>query len=193
MSGVRAFIAIELDQQTIDALAGLQLQLKREPGAQLVKWVAPAGIHLTLKFLGEIDRTLIPRLVAVLRDSIAGEHAFALTVSGLGAFPSLQRPNVIWAGLSGPTDAAARIARRLEDGCAALGIPREERPFSPHLTLGRVQREAAPDARRQIGDSVRRQRVGEIGLLPVDAVYLMRSELRPAGAVYSVLQKVSLG
>ncbi len=193
MSTLRAFIAIELDEQTIDALAGLQLRLKRELGAQPVKWVAPASIHLTLKFLGEIDRALAPRVAAVLRDSIAGEHAFALTVSGLGAFPNLQRPNVIWAGLSGPTEAAARIARRLEEGCAALGIPREARPFSPHLTLGRVQREAAPDARRQIGDRVRHQRAGEIGLLRVDAVYLMRSELKPAGAVYSVLEKVSLG
>lgn len=193
MSTLRAFIAIELDEGTLEALALIQQRLKREPGAQAVRWVAPGNIHLTLKFLGEIDRALAPRVGAMLRESVAGERPFSLVVAGLGAFPNLQRPNVVWAGLSGSVDAAARIAQRLEEQCAALGIAREDRPFSPHLTLGRAQRDATPDARRWIGDLIRRQPSSEIGRLSVDAVYLMRSELRPSGAVYSVLERVPLG
>ena len=193
MATFRAFIAIELDEQTIKSLAAIQQRLKREPGAQAVRWVAPGSIHLTLKFLGEIDRALAPKVGAVIRESVSGEHPFEMVVAGLGAFPNLQRPNVIWAGLSGAVAAAVRIAQRLEDGCAALGIAREDRPFSPHLTLGRVQRRAAHDVRRQIGDLIRRQPSGEIGRLNVDAIYLMRSELRPSGAVYSVVGRVALG
>lgn len=192
MSTLRAFIAIELDARTLEALALIQQRLRREPGAQAVRWVAPGNIHLTLKFLGEIDRALTPKVAAALRESVAGEHPFTLTVAGLGAFPALQRPNVIWAGVSGSVDAAARIAQRLEDGCAALGIAREDRPFSPHLTLGRAQRDATPEARRQIGDLIRRQPAGEIGRFRVEAVHLIRSELRPSGAVYSVLDSALL-
>jgi len=193
MSTLRAFIAIELDSRTVEALDRVQQRLKREPGAQAVRWVAPGSIHLTLKFLGEIDRALAPKVGAVMRECVSGEHPFALLVAGLGAFPNLQRPNVVWAGVSGDIAATVRIAQRLEDGCAALGIAREDRPFSPHLTLGRIQRDAAPDPRRQIGDSIRRQPSGEIGRLSVDAIYLMRSELRPSGAVYSVVERVPLG
>lgn len=193
MSTFRAFIAIELDELTIKSLAAIQQRLKREPGAQAVRWVAPGGIHLTLKFLGEIERALAPKVGAVMRESVSGEDPFALMVTGLGAFPNLQRPNVIWAGLSGAVAATVRIAQRLEDGCAALGIAREDRPFSPHLTLGRAQRDATPDARRQIGDLIRRQPSGEISRLSVDAICLMRSELRPSGAVYSVVERVALG
>ncbi len=193
MSTLRAFIAIELDEPTLEALAVVQQRLRQQPGAQAVRWVAPGNIHLTLKFLGEIDRALAPKVGALIRACVSGEHPFTLSVAGLGAFPNLQRPNVVWAGLAGAVAAAIRIAQRLEDGCAALGIAREERPFSPHLTLGRVQRDATPDARRQIGDLIRRQPSGEISRLSVDAIHLMRSELRPSGAVYSVVEKVALG
>ena len=189
---LRTFIAIELSDEIVEALAAVQQRLKREMAAKHVRWVAPGSIHLTLKFIGDLDSARAPNVAGVIRASVAGERACVLTVQSLGAFPNLQRPNVVWAGLAGPVEVATRIARRLEDGCAALGIAREDRPFSPHLTLGRVQRDATPDARRQIGDLVRRQPVGEIGRFPVDAIYLMRSELKPSGAVYSVLEKVPL-
>jgi 2'-5' RNA ligase len=193
MGLIRAFIAIELDSASLQALSAVQAQLKKQPGAQAVKWVAAGGIHLTLKFIGDLDSGRVPQVLEAVRHAVAGEPPFGLVIQDLGAFPNLQRPNVVWAGLRGQTDAAARIAQRLEDACGRLGIAREERPFSPHLTLGRLRREAGPDERRMVGDAVRRLHTGAFGELAVGAVSLMRSELRPAGAVYSELGRARLG
>jgi 2'-5' RNA ligase len=193
MSLIRAFIAIELDSASLEALSAVQARLKKQPGAQAVKWVAAGGIHLTLKFIGDLESGRIPQVLEAVQRAVAGESPFGLVIQDLGGFPNLQRPNVVWAGVRGQTEIASRIAQRLEEGCARLGIAREERPFTPHLTLGRVRREAGPDERRLVGDAVRRLQSGAFGRLTVGAVSLMRSELRPAGAVYSELGRAPLG
>lgn len=189
---IRAFIAIELEPATIRALGAVQERLRKSPGAGQVKWVAPGSVHLTLKFIGDMDSGRVPAMVDAIRRASAGGRPFRLGLGAPGAFPSLGRPNVVWIGLTGPVEAAAAIARRLEDECAALGFPREERPFAPHLTLGRVRREAGPEERRAIGDSVRRAGAAEPAPFAVDAVCLMRSDLRPSGAVYTELARIRL-
>jgi len=196
MPVLRAFIAIELDGASLRALGALQQRLKKTPGAQHVKWVAPESMHLTLKFIGDLDSGRVAQVLDAMRHACDGSAPFELILQGLGAFPNLNRPNVIWAGVSGQVASAARIARRLEDECVGLGIERETRPFSPHLTLGRVKREVGPGELAQVGDSIRRSAagvgVGEIGRFGVRAVYLMRSDLKPTGAVYSSLGQVPL-
>ena len=189
---LRAFIAIALDAETRQAVSGVQQRLKRLPGAPHVKWVAPDSLHLTLKFIGDLDSRRAPEVLQAVRHACAGARPFQLTLHGLGAFPDLQRPNVVWAGVGDRAGTAVRLAHRLEDECAALGMAREDRPFSPHLTLGRVRREASPAERQAVGEGVRSVQAAEIGRFDVEAVYLLRSDLRPDGAVYLELGRVPL-
>ena len=104
-----------------------------------VRWVAVPSIHLTLKFLGEIDQTIIPELAESLRLSSESENGLEFHLGGLGCFPNYKNPRVIWCGLGGDTDALVRLQQKVEVACAGLGFSFEDRPFHPHLTLGRVQ------------------------------------------------------
>lgn len=190
---IRTFIAIELDETTQNALSELQAQLKRERACAFVRWVAPQNIHLTLKFLGDVDAQQMPALQRAVADACVGSAPFTLTVGGISAFPHTRRPNVIWVGMGGQVEIAAYLAREIDDACAALGFAREERPFTPHLTLGRVKRDASSIERRFIGDAVENAKVGELGEFRVERVSVMESELRPGGSVYTRLAVVELG
>jgi 2'-5' RNA ligase len=154
-----------------------------------VGWVASDNLHLTLKFLGGVEPDRLDSIGSVLADVATGGPAFPLTMRGLGAFPSPTRPRVIWAGV---TDAAevVRLAARVEEALARLGFPREDRPFSAHVTLGRVREpQRDPVLAAALGEGAER----ELGALRVDRICLMRSELSPRGARYSVLGAWSLG
>ncbi len=189
---IRTFIAIELDDALRRALAETQAQFQRERVARLVRWVAPANIHVTLKFLGDVDADMLPALERALVEARAGIAPFTLTIAGAGAFPNTRKPNVLWVGARGQVEIATRLAQRIEEACAALDLSREARAFSPHLTLGRVRREASPEERRAIGAMVEHAQVGTLGELHVARVSVMRSELRPTGSVYARLYAVDL-
>ena len=134
---MRAFIGIGLSDDARAALARLQGALG-ESGVD-VTWVAPALLHVTLKFLGEIAEAQRQSVEALLRRLAEREQAFMLGLAGVGAFPSMSAPRVVWVGLSEGSDALARIAGTIETEGRAIGMRQEERPFSPHLTLGRVR------------------------------------------------------
>jgi 2'-5' RNA ligase len=189
---IRTFIAIELDQAHHRALGDLQARFKRERNARGVRWVAPENIHLTLKFLGDVDAAMVPALQRAVADACVGIAPFTLRIAGAGAFPSTHRPNVVWVGLSGEVERAALLAKKIDDACAALGFAREERPFSPHLTLGRVKRDASPSDRRFIGEMIVNAQVSDLGELRAERVSVMKSELRPSGSVYTILHTVEL-
>jgi 2'-5' RNA ligase len=189
---IRAFIAIELDDALYRALADLQTQLGRERAARGVRWVASDNIHVTLKFLGDVESSRLPDLRRALADACAGAPPFTLTLSGVGAFPNTRRPNVLWVGAEGQVEIAAQLARQIDAACAALGFAREERPFAPHLTLGRVKRDASPNDRQSIGAMIANAQVGALGDLRVERVSMMRSELKPGGSVYTRLYVVEL-
>lgn len=189
---IRTFVAIELDQAYRRLLADVQTELKRERVSRIVRWVEPENIHLTLKFLGEVDSSKMPALERALRDVCVGTTPFTLKLSGAGAFPNSRRPNVIWVGLAGEVEQALALAKKIDDACAALDFPREERAFSPHLTLGRVKRDASPGDRQTLGALIEHVKVGEADVLRVERVNLMKSELRPSGSVYTRLAQVHL-
>ncbi len=189
---IRTFIAIELDAAHHRALTALQARLKRDRAARGVRWVAPENIHLTLKFLGDLESSRLPDLQRAVADVCAGTAPFALRISGAGAFPNPQRPNVIWVGISGDLERAAMLAQEIDAACAALGFAREARAFSPHLTLGRVQRDAALGDRQKIGAMIANANVGELGALRVERIAVMKSELRPGGSVYTRLGDAGL-
>jgi RNA 2',3'-cyclic 3'-phosphodiesterase len=152
-----------------------------------VAWVADANLHVTLKFLGQVDPARIPEIADAIGKAASRTPAFELDVRGLGAFPSTSRPRVIWAGLEAPR-ALAALAGDVDTALAALGLPRESRPFAAHVTLGRVR-----EPGRHTGLAVALARPADVGRVAVSRLSLMRSELSPRGASYTELTSITLG
>lgn len=192
MQPIRTFIAIELNDALHHALADVQARLKRDAIARAIRWVAPENIHLTLKFLGDVDAAHIPALERAIARVCNEVAPFTLTISGAGAFPNTRKPNVIWVGARGQVEIAARLAEQIDAACATLGFAREERAFTPHLTLGRVKRDASPSERQRLGALIESARIGDVGELRVERVAVMKSDLTPAGSVYTRLAECAL-
>lgn len=151
-----------------------------------VAWVGRDNFHLTLKFLGGVEPARLEAVVPALTRAAAGCPAFDLAVGGLGAFPSPTRPRVLWIGIDEGATESARLAARADDALAALGFERESRPFSPHVTLGRVR-----EPRRQPGLAAALGG-GIVGRQRVERLSLMRSDLSPRGARYTELAAIPL-
>jgi len=192
MEKIRTFIAIELDENLKNCLTKLQEQLKGEAPQGSVRWVRPEGIHLTLKFLGDVPANRIGEITQALQKSCQGFAPFFLSCSGLGCFPDLKHPNVVWVGVQEETGTLAQLQKAIEENLASLGYPAEKRPFSPHLTIGRVQKRVGASDLRQLGELVGASERGVSGRMEVRSVSLMRSDLRPDGAVYTRLAEVEL-
>lgn len=183
---IRAFIAIDMPASIQQQLGEISNRLQALNQTNAIRWVAAKNIHLTLKFLGEVSPSNLEILTKILRAEAQKHTAFDLKVAGLGAFPSLRRPRVIWVGIEAPP-ALLAFQRGVETETVRLGYAAEERPFSPHLTLARVSHSASPQDVRLIGESLAGVTVGDLGTVHVDHVVLFRSDLRPGGAVYTPL------
>ncbi len=201
---IRAFVAIELTSNLRSALAQLQTRLKssiptRLPPGVRIQWVRPESIHLTLKFLGDTDEARLVDIERALALPAASQTPFSVDVGALGVFPDLRAPRVLWVGLSGQesqdhgraTERLARLAGDIDQAMATLGYPTEARPFSAHLTLARIK-EHAREVGRALADSGIMQQPQSLGTLPVHAIALMKSELKPSGAVYTRLCEMPL-
>lgn len=179
---VRCFVAVGVGGPAARALLACQRELKA-CGAS-VKWTAPEQLHLTLKFLGEVQ----PATVAAAREALAPlftrEAPFTLTLSGLGAFPSPARAQVLWAGVTEGRETLTRLAAAAEAALVPAGVPAENRPFKPHLTLGRVREGGLSPA---LVEAVTAGRGRAFGATQVEQVVLMRSRLTPQGPVYTPL------
>ena len=186
MSVVRAFVAVDLEPEVTERLAQVLAELRRQVDGRVVRWVPAENIHLTLKFLGDVSVHNLPLLEDALRSEALGRTAFALSVGGLGAFPSENQPRVLWVGVEAP-DVLMSLQRGIESRMERLGYAREKRSFNPHLTLGRVSRSATAREVRQVARLLREYKLGFLGVSEVEAVHLFRSDLRPAGAVYTRL------
>lgn len=193
METIRTFIAIELNEALHRALAQTQARFQRDASARTIRWVASENIHITLKFLGEVDAARLPALQHAVTDACARVAPFTLTLGGVGAFPNTRQPNVVWVGARGQVGEAARLAEQIDSACAALGFAREARAFTPHLTLGRVKREASPSERQRIGALIAEMSVGDLGELRVERVSIMKSVLTPRGSIYTRLAECGLG
>lgn len=152
------------------------------PHATDVAWVAPANLHVTLKFLGQVDESRVAAFADALRAAAARHRPFEVAVRGLGAFPSPGRARVLWAGLQDDAAELAALAESVEAACAGLGAPRETRAFAAHVTLGRVR-----EPRRQPALAEALARPADVGRVRIERVSLMRSELSARGARYSEL------
>ena len=179
---IRAFVAIDLPAQVKAFLQKVGSDLKKA-GAD-VKWTRPEGTHLTLKFLGNIRSGLVPAMEAQLMPAFSNIKPFTLSLRGLGAFPSLGRPRVFWVGVHDSEQALAPLARQIEPLLEPLGFAPEKRPFSPHLTLGRVR------SNKHMGeliDQVRQDMELAGPAFVADHAVLFKSILKPSGAEYRAL------
>jgi len=191
MSVIRAFIAIDLSMdiqhRLDDVLQNYKSQLTNIP----IRWVAATNIHLTLKFLGDVSLSNLNLLTDMIQTEIAAHHQFDISVGGCGAFPNIRQPRVIWVGVEAPAELTA-IQNGIETTTARLGYTREERAFSPHLTLGRVSRNATSQDVKAISKVLEATRIGFLGATCVEKVHLYRSDLQPTGAIYTQIFSSSL-
>lgn len=184
MSVIRAFIAIDIAPEILDQIKRISADLNRKMNNHAVRWVSAENIHLTLKFLGDVSVNNIELLTDALRLESANHQHFSISVGGIGAFPAVRRPRVLWIGVEGP-EALLNLQRNIEVQMARLGYEKDQRPFSPHLTLGRVSRSARPDEIRVVSQVLEAYQLGFIGITPVNEFHLYRSDLHPEGAVYT--------
>jgi 2'-5' RNA ligase len=191
---IRAFIAVELPEQTRQSLRTLtrELQAADRRAAGAVRWVSPENVHLTLKFLGNVPSGRIPELAEGLKRVAGRVPAFSLIPGVIGCFPNTRRPNNIWLDLRGDTARALELAEAIEVECAALGLPRENHLFAPHLTLGRVKRAASPGARAAVGELARNYPPPRLDAVRVASIALIKSNLGPSAPTYEVLERAAL-
>jgi 2'-5' RNA ligase len=153
------------------------------------RWVRPQNIHLTLKFLGNIDSGEIEKTGRAMVDAAGDSAPFTLTIGGIGFFPDIKRPRVIWVGFGGEIQVLLNLQRKLEDRLATVGFPKEKRSFKAHLTLGRIRQAVNPNI---VDQAI--QGYSDLGDLKftVNWIILFKSDLKPTGAVYSHLKQVEL-
>ncbi len=197
---IRAFVAVELGEALRKQIAQVQQEIKhflsREgPKSVRVSWVQPNAIHLTIKFLGNIDE----QLLVPLRDAIASAKPchpiLSIPMKRLGAFPSLQQPRVLWVGPSEQWEMGvearqlASLHQAVEACCQSFGFTPERKAWSPHLTVARIK-----EGQHQLGHALAKSgvmgRLPEVGLLEVGSIVLMKSDLQPAGSVYTKLWEI---
>jgi 2'-5' RNA ligase len=191
MKTIRTFIAIELPEEIRQSLQSTILRYQGLLPSGWVKWVATKNLHLTLKFLGDTPLDMISSIQDQLDSLTASIAAFNFMAAAAGMFPSARKPRVIWVGLDHKAD-LAMLSKGLDDALEPLKIAREDRPFSPHLTVGRVYQGLADDQLLKLGEIVLRNQPGEIGNVMVDHISLIKSDLLPSGPVYTVLQRSNL-
>jgi 2'-5' RNA ligase len=177
---MRAFIAIELDPQIKKSLG--QLVAKLNAKKCNVRWVKSPGMHLTLKFLGEVSSEKVLEVINVMHSVCKKYKAFPLKLAGTGTFPpGLRKPRVVWVGVDA-NKSLLHLQKELEEELAKISFPSEKRSYHPHLTLGRVK---SGDGLSSLVDELENERGSEFGEMTVDEVVLFKSTLKPSGAEYT--------
>lgn len=189
--GIRAFAAIELAAGPISEIQKLQHRLQAATGRVGVRWTRAEQIHLTLQFFGNVVQSRVGELISALEHACRGVRPFGLSISGLGCFPSLGRPQVVWVGVHGDLENLRRLQKNVQTETSQFGDHAEEREFHPHLTIGRVK--APPAEVRRVGELIRQSQTPPLGEWEVGEIELIQSKLTPQGSVYSRLTVVKLG
>ena len=186
---MRTFIAIDLPSEIKDSLRRLQEKLKASKAD--VKWVEPKNIHLTLKFLGEIDDKKIEEITKIIDDTAKEKNKFQIHISSLGAFPKIDFPRVIWVGVETGDKENKGMAEELEEKTAKIGIPKEDRPFSSHITIGRTR--SSLNREKLVQDLKNNAELsGERLEFYVTKITLFKSTLTPRGPIYEALNETNL-
>jgi RNA 2',3'-cyclic 3'-phosphodiesterase len=189
---IRAFVAVELSDELKSVLAQAQLRLKKSQVSYIGRWVAPDSVHLTLKFLGDVTPSRVEVVTQALHEACAPAKPFQIALSGLGCFPSRQRPRVVWIGVTGDLEPLQALQRSVETALQSLGFVAERRPFQPHLTLARIKDGAGTSERAELMTWMDAIQIAPSAPMAVRELDLIRSELRPSGAVYTRLASFPL-
>ena len=189
---LRSFIAVEVSREIQDAIAESISILRKTLPKPLVHWVTPGNVHLTLKFLGDVAPSRLEQLAQFLKKGIGSLGPFPMPIGMFGAFPDSRRARVLWIGIQAPP-ALVTLQKEVDAIAAQLGYAPEERPFSPHLTIGRVGQGLSASDRLRIRTALEAVKVGALGVVQVDAVHIFKSDLRPGGSVYTNLYTLPLG
>lgn len=190
MSLLRAFIAVEIPSGIRTMIGESTARLRADIGP-LVRWVPVENMHLTLKFLGDVSAANIEMLSQILRAEAGLFDCFEVQVGGLGCFPNVKRPRVLYIGIQAPA-ALEALQRGLEAASRRLGYESEERGFSPHLTIGRVRQGVTSAEQQSIRRALEQTQIDSLGTARVDSLHLYKSDLKPSGSVYTRLYSAPL-
>lgn len=185
MTLLRVFIAVETPLPIRQAIF-VQTESLRGALGGLVRWAPVENMHLTLKFIGDVSPANVELLSQMLTAETMGCAPFRMQIGGLGSFPTSRRARVIWVGIQAPA-ALASLQRGIESAAARLGYESETRPFSPHLTIGRVRQPISASDQQRVRAALEQTQVGHLGAAAVTAVHLYKSDLKPSGAEYTCL------
>jgi 2'-5' RNA ligase len=184
---LRCFIAVRIPV-TVRKAVGEVIETLKKSGAD-VKWVPEENIHITLKFLGSTDEAIIENIREALSGRVSPYRPFSIRIAGTGYFPAGRRPKVVWIGID-HAGSLPELQEDVEREMVRFGYEEEKRPFSPHLTIGRVKSDRRMTEMLKRLDAFRETGFGE---MEIREITLMKSELRPAGAVYSSLAEIPFG
>ena len=187
----RLFLALQPPDQVRQELANVQLELREALSASTTRWTPPDQFHLTLKFLGNVPVERLDELQIALRQALTGTVSFDLTASGMGFFPNIHRPHVIWTGVTSAASELECLFQAAQQGCRSFSNEPDQETFVGHITLGRIKmlkrQEAA--ALKQIASTRKETNFGHWVVRSVD---IMRSELSSQGAVHKLLASIDL-
>jgi len=184
---IRAFIAIELPEKVIASIGRIQESM-RSHGFR-VRWVRPQNIHLTLKFLGNIKAVETEMIKQAMLESAGGSAPISMAARGIGVFPGIKRPRVLWVGIGGQIGALIELQTALDEKLAAIGFSKEKRAFKGHLTMGRVKDKIDP---KKLLGALKEFAGFETEPFVADRMILFKSDLKPTGAVYTKLMEANL-
>ena len=188
---LRAFVAIELTDEARQHLALLTDGLRHEV-THGIRWIDPHGVHLTLKFLGDLPVDRLDAVIAAMEEAAEGVPPFSLSIHSLGAFPGLAAPRVLWAGVQGDLAPLLKLQTGLEGSLTARGFQKDTRPFAPHITLARVRGKLSPTDIQHLAAAMESARAHPRRDLPVHLLSLMESTLTAHGALYARRGQISL-
>ncbi len=192
MQMLRLFFALTISEDIKESIAAIQEDITDRLPSKNVKMVAPRNIHLTLHFLGDTDTAKLPVLKTIMHDTAAGIGSFSVSVSGFNAFPGIKRPSVLYLGLKEGKGSIEKVHGKMGSLLRNAGFSTDKRPFTPHLTIGRVKKR--PDSRSaEVFEQLRnRYASGIFGEFSVEEAVLYKSTLTPSGAVYEEIEKARL-
>jgi len=185
---IRSFLAIELPKTIVKKVEEVQGDLRSAHAD--VRWVNPEKIHLTLKFFGNIEESRIDLIAKSIEEPVRSTLPFSVIAKGVGVFPSLKNPRVIWMGLVDGKDILTSLQKQIEKQLEKIGFQAEDRPFHPHLTLGRMK---LGRGKEDLMGRMEKHKEEEFGDLPVERLILFRSDLKPTGPIYTPLRELRLG
>jgi len=185
---IRSFLAIELPNPIIKKIEEVQGDLRSTRAD--VRWVNPEKIHLTLKFFGNIEESRIDLILKSIEEPIRNTLPFSLRVLGIGAFPNLKNPRVVWMGLVDGKDVLTSFQKQIENQLGKIGFQSEDRPFHPHLTLGRMK---SSRGKEELVAKMEKHKEEGFGDFQVGRLVLFKSDLRPTGPIYTPLRESKLG